>query len=255
MIILRILSICCLLYFILMLILTGGGSFFHYIWLAAALIMRLIIMGHDAGLAHRIPGPVTAAAAVIAAVFCLAMAAALAGILRGAWSKPSDQAAYVIVLGARLRGSVPSKALVFRMKKALSYSKDHPGCRVIVSGGQGISEKIPEAAAMKAYMTEQGLDPSMIFEEVQSFSTRENLMYSARIIARLEGGDEKQVISGIPVVICTSNFHIYRSLRLAKKMGYGNVTGLPSYTDPVMMPSYGLRECLAINKEKIQGNL
>lgn len=255
MILLKILAICCLLYFILMLILTGGGSFFHYIWFAAALILWGITAGFEHGLIQRIPGPVLFFLTAAFTAVCLAMVLALAGILHGVRSVPSDEAAYLIVLGARLRGAVPSRALVFRMKKALSYMSSHPDCKVIVSGGQGPLEKIPEAEAMKIYMAGQGIDPSAIYTEDQSFSTLENLKYSARIIAGLEGEEEKQAIARIPVVICSSNFHIYRSLRLARKMGYGNVTGLPSYTDPVMMPSYGLRECMAINKEKIQGNL
>ena len=143
MILLKILAICCLLYFILMLILTGGGSFFHYIWFAAALILWGITAGFEHGLIQRIPGPVLFFLAAAFAAVCLAMGFALAGILRGVRSVPSDEAAYLIVLGARLRGAVPSRALVFRMKKALSYMSSHPDCKVIVSGGQGPLEKNP----------------------------------------------------------------------------------------------------------------
>ena len=59
---------------------------------------------------------------------------------------------YLIILGARLYGEIPAPALLERLKISRDYLIENKDIKVIVSGGQGIDELIPEAHAMKKYL-------------------------------------------------------------------------------------------------------
>ena len=59
---------------------------------------------------------------------------------------------YEIILGAGLYGDKPSPILQERLDEGLKYLKLHPNTKVIVSGGQGSNETIPESEAMKIFL-------------------------------------------------------------------------------------------------------
>ena len=58
------------------------------------------------------------------------------------------QTDFVIVLGAKLNGAVPSISLKYRLDATLEYYQQFPETTIIVSGGQGNGENISEAKAM-----------------------------------------------------------------------------------------------------------
>lgn len=70
-----------------------------------------------------------------------------------------EEADYVIILGSGIRGTELSLTLKQRLDASLDYIRSHPQTPVIVSGGQGPGESIPEALAMKNYLIEQGIPP------------------------------------------------------------------------------------------------
>ena len=147
----------------------------------------------------------------------------------------------VIVLGAGLKGDKVSIPLKLRLDKAIEYHEKNPKAVIVVSGGQGFQETVTEAYAMEKYLIENGVDKSKIIKEEESTSTKENLKYSKEILNSYFKKEYK-------IVVVTNNFHIFRSVKMAKNEGFENVThlhaGLQWYN---LMPCY-LRESLAVLK-------
>ncbi len=152
---------------------------------------------------------------------------------------------YVLVLGARVRGTVVSKALVERLDCAVAYEKEHPTCTIIVSGGKGPGEDVTEAFAMKQYLVEHGIKPERIVEEDQSTDTAENFQFSMEKISDKDA----------TIVVISNRFHVYRAVSIGKKMGINNLYGEPAVTDPIMRVHYYLREAIAVFKYKLKGTI
>ncbi|MFK0520635.1 YdcF family protein [Paenibacillus illinoisensis] len=152
-----------------------------------------------------------------------------------------EQADYVIILGSGIRGTELSLTLKQRLDASLDYIRNHPQTPVIVSGGQGPGESIPEALAMKNYLVEQGITPAQVIMEDKSTSTQENMAFSKKIID--EAGLEHPEI-----MIVTSDYHMFRSKYLAAKNGYAAEYGIsapsPGYLKPINM----IREYFAVVK-------
>ncbi|PYY28612.1 YdcF family protein [Paenibacillus illinoisensis] len=152
-----------------------------------------------------------------------------------------EQADYVIILGSGIKGTELSLTLKQRLDASLDYIRNHPQTPVIVSGGQGPGESIPEALAMKNYLVEQGITPAQVIMEDKSTSTQENMAFSKKIID--EAGLEHPEI-----MIVTSDYHMFRSKYLAAKNGYAAEYGIsapsPGYLKPINM----IREYFAVVK-------
>ena len=118
----------------------------------------------------------------------------------------------IIVLGCGIDGEQVSPKLARRLDKAIEYFNEHPDKPVIVSGGQGAQEDIPESTAMKRYLVSKGVPDGMIIEESNSTSTFENFEFSKDIADTLPGGDK--------IVFVTSRFQIYRASRYAAGKGF-----------------------------------
>ncbi len=150
---------------------------------------------------------------------------------------------YVIVLGAGLiNGNQVSKLLAGRLDKAIQiYEKDPTPPYIIPSGGQGGDETIPEAVAMAGYLKEHGIPEEMILLEDQSKTTNENLRNSKAILDAREGRKYTAVVS--------SNYHVYRALRLCRKIGLKSV-GVGGKVAAYYWPSALIREYVAVHSEK-----
>ena len=143
---------------------------------------------------------------------------------------------YVIVLGAQVKETVPSRALKRRLDKALSYAQSHPAAKLILSGGQGSGENISEAQCMVDDLTARGIEPERLILEDASTSTWENLVFS----------DRKTGCAKVPCGIISNNFHIWRALSIARSLGYEKPVGLAARSEAIMQPHYILRETAAI---------
>lgn len=139
---------------------------------------------------------------------------------------------YVIVLGAGLKGSVPTRPLLLRMEKAYEYMAANPDTILIASGGQGADEDISEGECIKNYLISRGIDGNRILVENQSTSTEENIAYSFALLP--ENADEVGILS--------SSFHIYRAVRIANLQGHENVSGVPARTLLPLGIHYTVRE-------------
>lgn len=152
---------------------------------------------------------------------------------------------YVIVLGAQVKGTQPSRALRKRLDKALAYAEEHPETVLVLSGGQGPNEDISEAECMHAYLKATGLDEGRMVLEDRSTSTKENLVFS----------DEKTGCGSGRCGILSNDFHVCRALLLAKKCGYADACGIDAPSDPVMQLHYIVRETAALTAEKLKGEI
>jgi uncharacterized SAM-binding protein YcdF (DUF218 family) len=157
-------------------------------------------------------------------------------IRHGNMTAPKD-ADYLIVLGARVKGTVPSLALQARIKTAARYLKENENTIAIASGGKGPGEDISEAEAIKKELMEHGIDRSRILLEDRSTDTYENIGYSKKLLP-------ENAKTGLLV---TNDFHIFRSKMIAEDAGL-KLDVLPAST-PVqaILKSY-IREYLALTK-------
>ncbi len=174
----------------------------------------------------------------------------LVNVLTGFNDYPDEDTDCVIVLGAKIRGEMVSKALADRLDAAYEYasSEGNEDVLIIVSGGQGDDEITSEANVMKQYLVNKGLNEERILMEDKSVNTMQNLKFSYEIIKEKLGEDVK-------IAICTSNFHVYRATLLAKNMGLKNVCGIAANTKAILLPNSTVRECFALVKEWIIGNI
>ena len=170
-------------------------------------------------------------------------------IYRYAHQRPTEPADVIIVLGAKIERHKITKSLKNRLDGAVSYANSNKlQIPIIVSGGQGDDEIISEAGAMKQYLLEQGIPNEQILCEDASTDTRQNILYSKKIIEQLPFQNQ-------PIVYIASNdFHLYRGIKLARKQGI-KAYGLPSKADPVLSFSYYVRESLAVVKDILYGNM
>ena len=181
------------------------------------------------------------------AILVLVGAVGLFGLIaREAAARPPRGLDYVIVLGADLNPSgKPKEALRYRLDAALAYLEESPETRCIVSGGQGADEVRSEASAMREYLVERGIASDRIAIEDRSTSTAENLRFSARLM------DSPRASAGV----VTNDFHVFRAVCIARKQGLVNAHGLAAASNRLYLPQAALRECAAIVKDALAGNL
>ena len=153
------------------------------------------------------------------------------------------RADFVIVLGSGLKdGRRVPPLLASRLDRGRAVyeaiaARGADGPVLIVSGGKGSDERVSEAAAMAAYLTERGFPEGRIAREDRSRSTEENLLFSKAIMDRSRPGSR--------CVIVTSNYHVFRAAIIARRVGVnGQVTGAP--TAGYYWPSAMLREFAAV---------
>ncbi|MET1177737.1 YdcF family protein [Peribacillus simplex] len=148
-----------------------------------------------------------------------------------------ENADYLIILGARVKGSVPSLSLQYRIDKAAEYLKANKHTVAIVSGGKGPGEDISEAKAMQQGLIAQGIEEARIMMEDKSTTTHENIVFSKERIP-------DTAASGL---IVSNDFHIYRAVEIARKEGL-DMNGMPAKTPKVSLLKSYTREYLAITK-------
>lgn len=158
----------------------------------------------------------------------------------GSMDKVEYDESVVIVLGSGLKGENVAPNLAKRLDKAVEYHEKNNNAMIIVSGGQGPFESIPESLAMKRYLMEKGVPEDLIIEENKSTSTYENFRFSFGIL-------NERNMSTDSVIFITNKFHIFRAERIANSMGI-EVMKLGADTVWYTIPMNYLRELLAVVK-------
>lgn len=150
-----------------------------------------------------------------------------------------------IVLGAGLvRGEVGG-TLARRLDAAVRYHRQNPGALIIVSGGLGHREDATEAYVMFNYLVARGVRAERIALENAAYSTYSNMRYSRAII-------DEYFIHSPSVVVITSRFHMFRSVRFARQVGL-DANAYPSGTPFLRMPFSYVREVASVIKMWVIG--
>ena len=160
-------------------------------------------------------------------------------------SKAQNGADYLIVAGAQVYENGPSPVLKFRLDTAAKYLKDNPDTICIVTGGKGSNEVRPEAVVMAEYLVSKGISSDRILTETLSSTTTENMKNAADLFDAQNS----------TAVIVTSNFHLFRTMRIARKQGINVSSGLAAPTTALYLPNNLLREFCGICKDFLFGHL
>ena len=146
-----------------------------------------------------------------AAAYVLLMMAmySLSAVINLFHLKKKRNADYIVVLGAGILGSRVTPLLAARIEKGIELLHYNPNAVLIMSGGQGPGEDIPESEAMADYAADKGVDMEKIVMERKSVSTQENLRFSRELM-------DKQKPE---IIVVTTAYHVFRALILAKEQG------------------------------------
>lgn len=131
---------------------------------------------------------------------------------------PQKNKDYVIVLGSGLiNGTVPP-LLASRIDAALKFSQKQVNKNgkmpiFIFSGGKGTDEPFSEASAMAGYAKGKGLLDKYILLEDQSKTTRENMIFSKKLIPL----EKKSLFPKI--LFSTNDYHVFRAGMISKRSG------------------------------------
>lgn len=140
----------------------------------------------------------------------------------------------ILILGAKVKldGSM-SHALLSRCERALALWRDGAAKTVIACGGV-CGGPVSEASAMRDFLLRGGVPEAAIFLEDQSLNTWENLR-NARVMMEARGLRR--------AVLVTSDYHLARALKMAKKQGVCAVgVAAPSSKNPALFLKNRLRE-------------
>ncbi|MBR0507516.1 MAG: YdcF family protein [Clostridia bacterium] len=172
------------------------------------------------------------------------------GVLMGSAAKRADKvdADALIVLGAAVHGDRVTWVLSNRLDTAADYLAAHPDTVCVVSGGRGDGESVTEASAMRKYLVERkGIDPDRILVEDRATSTLENFEFSGAMIEERLGPDAK-------IAFVTTDFHVFRASRVAKKAGIDAV-GIAAPDVWYIRLNNFFRECVGITVYGLRGDL
>ena len=145
----------------------------------------------------------------------------------------------ILVLGAGVRGNQPSHMLEDRLLAAISLYEKNVSSKIIMSGDHGRKD-YDEVNIMKNFAIEKGIPSEDIFMDHAGFSSYESI-YRA-----------KEIFQAKKIIIVTQEYHLYRSLYIANRLGleaYGIGADPRQYVGQAYRE---LREILARNKDFIK---
>lgn len=182
---------------------------------------------------------------VLIALACVASLILITSIIETAFmlayahrkAPDSDQPPVLIVLGCQVKDSGPSMLLQQRINTAYDYLVAHPEAKCIVSGGKGYDEPISEAQCMYDRLVAMGIDPTRIYMEDQSTTTRENLEFSKEIMEHEGLGDT--------AILVTNSWHELRAQLAAADVGIA-CGGEGAPTPWWLLPAFYIRELFGI---------
>ena len=144
-------GILCLAYYLLIVVYAGITADFAWIWAAFAVLLEgcAVLMRYGRKHPGFFPEWLKYGVAVVVLVGIICFCVICSHVISGMKSPGKKNLDYVVVLGAHVKGDVPSKALELRLKAALKYARENEDTILILSGGQESGEDITEAKCME----------------------------------------------------------------------------------------------------------
>ena len=159
--------------------------------------------------------------------------------------EPAD---HVILLGGGIsKDGVLPKSVINRVEKTAEYLNKNPDSICVVSGGTLDWLPCPEAPELKRQLVARGVEPDRILVEDQAKDTIQNFQLSCKMLAEHNGMTLAEVLN-TPTAVVTSRFHLRRSERLARRMGFTNIKGIPAACPPIYVLHNYVREICAYVK-------
>jgi SanA protein len=145
----------------------------------------------------------------------------------------------ILVLGAAVKGDVPSKILKDRLDVAIALYEAGVAPKLLLSGDNG-QVSYNEVKVMAEYVLAAGVPDEDIFLDHAGFSTYES-MYRARDVFTVK-----------TAVVVTQKYHLYRALQIGKALGL-DVKGVASDQKSYAGQTYrDIREIAARIKDVFQ---
>lgn len=173
-------------------------------------------------------------------VGCTAFIVFFSFIFIGGREQVQDEYSYIVVLGNGFSEDGISQNAKNRLDTAYEYGKDKDVIYVVAGG---LKKKHTEAFLMKEYLREKGVSDEKIVLEDHSTDTYENLCYAYEMI-----GDQR-------ILLVTNRFHLWRSVQLAKSVGFTKVQQTYAPTVKMLLPYCYMREIGAIVREVLRGRI
>lgn len=145
----------------------------------------------------------------------------------------------ILVLGAGLKNGKPSPVLKDRLDIAYELYNEGYSNKIIVSGDHG-KKYYDEVNVMKNYLLDKGVESNNIFMDHAGFSTYDSI-YRA-----------KEIFLANKIIIVTQQFHLYRSLYIAKHLKLDAVGVSATLRDYSGSVKFEIREILARDKDFVK---
>ena len=160
----------------------------------------------------------------------------------------NEPAEHVILLGGGIdkNGKLPASVMT-RVNKAAEYLKKNPDTICVVTGGTLHWLPYAEAPEMKRQLILAGIAEERILIEDQAKDTIQNFQLSCKVLAEHKGVSMQEVLD-TPTAVVTTRFHLKRSERLARRIGYTNIKGIPAPCPGIYVPCSYVREICAYVK-------
>ncbi|MGI5898579.1 MAG: YdcF family protein [Christensenellales bacterium] len=172
------------------------------------------------------------------AVVCL-MLFVQGAILQQGSESAGEETDYAVIFGAKVYGKSPSAVLSGRIDLAAEYLHENPEAIAIACGGYGAGNSHSEAQVILQGLLVRGIDEDRIILEDKSLNSRENVQNALEIISSRGGGS---------VTVITSDYHVYRCVRLFKAAGMA-AYGLGSDIALPLRPIAHFREMLSVLRD------
>ena len=225
--------------------LVGSGTWFFAFWYVLGAVALLAAWAVLSGRWDALPALARHIVEGVLAVLVVSFAVTQVLIMQDFGDEGEPGLDYIVVLGAQVYERGPSVVLQYRLDEAIAYLRENGSTKCIVTGGQGFNEHTAEANVMADYLIEHGIDPARVIREDQAENTEQNI---ANSMAFFDPEHDR-------VGIVTNDFHVFRSLALARKQGIAHVCGIAAGSSAPYLPNNMVRESLGIAKDFLAGNL
>lgn len=204
------------------------------------LIFR-IIRGIIRGLFRRVIALILFVCILVIGSLCLINSAVQKNggdrIISAAEAAAMEDVDCILVLGCLVKDDgKPSDMLNDRLKRSVELYQLGAADKLLMSGDHG-REDYDEVAAMKQYAVDAGISSENIFMDHAGFSTYESI-YRA-----------KEIFQADKILVVSQEYHLYRALYIADKLGVEAYGVSADYRDYVGQAGRDFREALARIKD------